>query len=343
MKILLATNDATFNVSLAAAYRSTRHELHVGTAELALKQAEFDTIHLHWPEELVAWTTPPNPHFARHALELLDWWRERSQLVCTVHNLVPHASGPHDEASRHFYGQFYARMHRIGHFSHSSLEAVKAKYPESRTAEHVVHGMNLFEDLRQHSVGRAAARSALGIAEGTFAVATLGAIRSWRELALLAAATSRTGIRNLRVLHRARGGISSHPLKRFVQNLQLRRWRSRAQVDSAPGFLTDAQMTHLVEAADAVFVPRLKNELNSGIPPLAMTFGTPIVAPDCGVFRETLLREANGLYAVGDPGEAARELERVARMDAAGARSANLAHTAGWGWASAIHRLIPGL
>lgn len=343
MKILLATNDATFNVSLAAAYRQTRHELHVGTAELALKQAEFDVIHLHWPEELVAWTTPPNPHFARSAIELLDWWRERSRLVCTVHNLAPHAADPDDDASRHFYGQFYARMHRIGHFSQSSLQAVQAMYPESRAVENVVHGMNLFEDLRQHSIGREAARATLGIGKDKFAVATLGSIRSWRELSLLMAATGKSRISNLQVVHRARGGISNRPLKRLVQNTMLRRWHGRVRIDSAPGFLTDAQMTHLVEAVDAVFVPRLKNELNSGILPLAMTFGTPVVAPACGVFQETLLPAANALYSVGDPVSAAHALEQVARLDPAEARRANLEHTENWGWTSAIPRLISNI
>ena len=66
------------------------------------------------------------------------------------------------------------------------------------------------------------------------------------------------------------------------------------------GYIADADVTALFEAAGAVLIPRLGRHLNSGIVSLAVSLGTPIVAPRYGAYLEHLGLTPNALYKPGD-------------------------------------------
>ena len=118
LKILVATEDLTFSVSLSHAYKALGHEVSAGLPELYLGLRDFDLIHFHWPEELTGWAMPPSTRAVRRVLDRIDALKPQTKMVCTVHNLLPHADrGGESEA---LYTAFYARMDVIGHFSESS-------------------------------------------------------------------------------------------------------------------------------------------------------------------------------------------------------------------------------
>jgi glycosyltransferase involved in cell wall biosynthesis len=337
MKILVATEDLTFSVALSHAYKAMGHEVSAGLPELYLGLRDFDLIHFHWPEELTQWEVPPLKPLVERLLARLGGLTPTTKFVCTVHNLLPHAdAGP---VSWDYYNRFYARMDRIGHFSQSSLDAVRAKFPDIPADKHVVHGMNSFANLRAYAVGREAAREKLGVPAKARVAATVGQIRSMDELKLLADAMAKTDVHLLRVFRPP----SVQSLADRARRKLLMQSFDKRPITRLEGFLEDDQLVSVCEAADIIVIPRMENQLNSGVLPLALTFGTGIVAPDCGVFREMLSGSMNELYAPGDAGAMAAAISRLAAKDPDAVRAANRVLAADWDWSKAAARLLAAL
>ncbi len=336
MNILVATEDLTFSVSLSHAYRAAGHEVSAGLPELYLGLRAFDLIHFHWPEELTQWQVPPLRPLVERLFARLDALKPATKMICTVHNLLPHADdGP---VSWDYYQRFYQRMDRIGHFSQSSLDAVRATFPDLSADKHFIHGMNNFSNLQVYATGQSAARKALGIPANALVVGAVGQMRSIDELGLLANALTRSNIQNLHVLRAFRPpSVNSFSdrlrRKRLMQSLE------RKAVTKLEGYLEDRELVAVCEAADIIVIPRMENQLNSGVLPLAMTLGTGIVAPDCGVFRETLAESMNELYVPGNPASVADAIGRLAAKSPADVRRSNLALSADWGWPGGVERI----
>lgn len=337
MKILVATEDLTFSVSLSHAYKALGHDVSAGLPELHLGLRDFDLIHFHWPEELTQWEVPPLRPLAERLFARLDALAATTKFVCTVHNLLPHADG--GPVSWDYYNRFYNWMDRIGHFSQSSLEAVRAKFPDVAAENHVVHGMNDFANLKAIVTGRAAARALLGIPDDARVAATVGQIRSMDELKLLADAMAKTDVHLIRAFRPPSiSGIADRARRKMLMQSFDRRPITRLE-----GFLEDDQLVAVCEAADIIIIPRMENQLNSGVLPLAMTFGTGIVAPDCGVFREMLSGSTNERYAPGDAGAMAKAVNQLAAKNPDDVRAANRTLAADWGWPNAAARLLAAL
>jgi glycosyltransferase involved in cell wall biosynthesis len=337
MKILVATEDLTFSVSLSHAYKAMGHDVSAGLPELYLGLRDFDLIHFHWPEELTQWEVPPLKPLVERLFARLDALAPKTTFVCTVHNLLPHADG--GPVSWDYYNRFYARMDRIGHFSQSSLDAVRAKFPDVPADKHIVHGMNSFANLNAHATGRDTARKTLGVPADARVAATVGQIRSLDELKLLADAMGKTDLHLLRAFRPP--SVSS--LGDRARRKMLMQSFDRRPITRLEGFLEDDQLVAVFEAADITIIPRMENQLNSGVLPLAMTFGTGIVAPDCGVFREMLSGSTNELYAPGDAGAMAGSINRLAAKDPDEVRAANRVLAADWDWSKAAARLLAAL
>ena len=340
MKILVATDDLTFSVSLSHAYKALGHEVSAGLPELYLGLRDFDLIHFHWPEELTGWAMPPSPRAMRRVLDRLDALKPATKMVCTVHNLLPHADrGGESEV---LYTAFYARMDVIGHFSQTSRDAVAARFPDIPGSKHVIHGMQDFANLRGHATGKDAARARFGIAHDATVVAAVGQLRALDELTLLSGAIAKSSLPH-RHLIRAFRPPNVRRFRDRARRKYMMRSFNRWPATVLDGFIDDADLVAVCEAADILLIPRMENHLNSGVLPLAMTFGTGVIAPDCGVFRETLTGSMNELYAVGDSEAMAQALTRLAAKDSAAVRASNLALAADWGWPRGVERILAAL
>lgn len=340
MKVLVATDDLSFNVGLTNEYVRRGCDVHVGIVNLFLKQQSFDLIHCHWPEELTYWCVPPDPDRVARVLDCLDHWRTRSTLVGSVHNLLPHQADQNDQATYRYYDAFLGRMHHIGHFSETSRERVLATFPAIPADRHFVHGMNLFSEMRALSPGRAAARAGLGLEPDRFVVATFGQLRSLAEVELVQAALDAVRGVDPVMLFAGRLPFEWGRRRLILNHMRRRRWLKRHDVRTLDGYLTDADTAAVFEAVDALIVPRFGRHLNSGLMPLAMTFGTPLAAPDYGVYREYLAGSGNALYTPADPAALARAIEQLAGADRDETRRGNLAWSAGWGWPTIVDRIL---
>ena len=335
MRILVATNDLTFNVSLCAAYRAAGHTVHAGLSEFWLAQNDYDLVHFHWPEELCDWNISAASWRRARAMSRIVALKGKTRLVCTVHNELPHAD--QSDAAQAFYAAFYAQMDVIGHFTDHSRATVTARFPLLEAGRHVVHGMNDFRNLRAHASGRDAARRTLGLDEEIFVVGTFGQLRSREELDLFAEATRAVPGK---ILFAARPAPPHSRIQRWQAERSFARWTAQGRVKVLGGYLDDPTAVAVFEACDAIAVVRRGGELNSGIPPLAMTFGTPLAAPDYGVFRETLSGAGNELYEPGNAPALADALRQIAASGSEPRRAQNLAHAARWGWDQAVARLL---
>ena len=340
MRILVATEDLTFSVSLSLAYKAAGHEVSAGLPELYLGLRDFDLIHFHWPEELTQWEVPPLRPLIERLFARLDALKPATRMICTVHNLLPHAD--HGPVSWGYYNNFYRRMDRIGHFSQSSLDAVRAKFPDVPADKHFIHGMNDFLNLQIHSSGQQAARDMLGIPQSLRVVATVGQLRSLDELGLLSDALAKADVSNIHILRAFRPPSISSIGDRMRRKL-LTQSLGRKPNTMLEGFLEDADLVAVCEAADIIIIPRMENQLNSGVLPLAMTFGTGIVAPDCGVFREMLGVSLNELYAPGNADDMAKAIARLAAKNPDEVRKSNLALSTDWGWPHGVARIMTAL
>lgn len=327
-------------MSLSHAYKAAGHDVSAGLSELYLDLRAFDIIHFHWPEELTSWAMPPSPQAMRRVLARIDALKPSTKMVCTVHNLLPHADRGGE--SQALYTAFYERMDVIGHFHESSRAAVAARFPEIAASKHIVHGMQDFADLRIHARGGAAAREQLGLPADMTVVAAVGQLRSVGELALLANAVGQSGLPPFHTLCAFRAPPGGSIVDRARRKLLLRTFDRRPRI-KLDGYLDDAELVAVCEAADIIVIPRLENQLNSGVLPLAMTFGTGIVAPDCGVFREMLAGSMNELYAPGDAGAMATAIGRLAGKDPNAVRASNLDLSADWSWQRGVSRILGAL
>jgi glycosyltransferase involved in cell wall biosynthesis len=329
--VLIATYNSSIFATQADAYRKLGFEVVVGAANLFHSNRRFDLIHLHWPEELVDWKAPGAEAVDR-VLTALDGWSPRSKIVATVHDIPPH-TGWTDEYRRLFRG-IYARTSVVGHFSEPSARRFAAELDCGMAdPHHVVHKPNTFG--HKPFVDREAARASFGLSQSDAAVLVFGAMRSSAEIQLALRAYAKLRNRNKRLLFYGILALQSGLARRaYMARLQAQSLFGRVTVSKSP--IDDSGIPKLFAAADVLLIARLKSQLNSGLLPLALEMGIPIVAPDFGMFRETLSGTPNALYAPGDPRSCAQALAAALRVSRSEVSDANQKIVSDWGWQTAV-------
>ena len=339
MRVLVASNDLTFNPSLVFAYKARGLDVTAGISNFLLRLGNYDIVHLHWPEELVGYDCA---HVGRTAevLEVLDWWAKRAVIIATVHNLLPHSTASMEGPEAWYFKSFYERADLICHFSKHSRACYSETYPDLDRAFHIVHGLNDFAHLLHLARGYAASRNSFGLSLDQPVFSVVGALRKIEELNLVRHAWSFAKMRNASLI------FASYPpwhtmkyVERKVDKLRHRRWVMKSRVRDLGGNIDDATLVRVVEASNAVIIPRSGNHLNSGILPLALTFGTPVVAPDYGVNSEVLNGTANLLYKSGNAHSLASALLRTSGMDVHSTREENLELARAHSWSIILDRI----
>ncbi|MEH2535993.1 glycosyltransferase involved in cell wall biosynthesis [Bradyrhizobium sp. AZCC 1588] len=339
MRVLIASNDLTFNPSLVSAYLERGHEVTTGVSNFALRLGRYDIVHLHWPEELVGFGANCS-HVGRtaSALDLLEWWSERSVIVATVHNLIPHATERTDGPEARYFEAFYKKVDLICHFSNHSRLRYSQVYPTLNSCVHVVHGLNNFSHLKVFSKGVDLARDRLKLERARPVLSVVGAMRKVEELRLLRTAWSLANHRGATLilateLPWGRMRLGRRLLEKAGYHLWFRRLDNVLDVG---GNVDDETLVSLVEASNAVIILRSGEHLNSGLLPLALTFGTPLVAPAYGINEETLRGTRNQLYRPGDARSLGAAISRSLDTNLEDARVENLVLSQGFGWSSIL-------
>lgn len=344
MRLLMCSNDITFSPALSQAYDRRGVDVTAGIPNLFLKLKNFDVVHFHWPEELVGFHgASSDPAKTEPVLRLIDWWRERATLVATVHNLIPHSAKLNGPDAR-YYTAFYERMDLICHFSEYSRQRFGEVYPGIDASRQVVHGLNLFDHLRPLSRGRAAARASLGLPQEARIFVLAGAVRQYKEMVLIEKAWRRAAQPgDLLLIATQLPWAGQKGIRRIVKQAIFAARLSGKPVECYNRTLSEEELVWVVEAADALLIPRYGNHLNSGLLPLSLTFGTAVIAPDYGIYRETVPLPANALYEPGNPEALAKAIRAQAAKNSADVTAANLAACGAFGWDNILERVWPAL
>lgn len=271
-------------------------------------KCSWDVVHFQWPEAAFGWKKPGRRALARLESEL-ERRQRRSAIVTTVHNLYP--SPAFEEMGEPALEVVYSRTDAFVHLGQASLEAFKERYAGKEwleKADHYVipHGdYSYYATLEQDR----SILNGLDLPRGCPLVLVFGGLRTVEEEALARQTFYAADYKNARLLFAGSPTRSAIPKEILRGKLD----RPDGRIIRMHKRIADEQVPVLFKAASVVFVPRV-GRLNSGVVPLAFTFGVPVVAPDEGVLGE-MVREAGGfLYSPADLADAARQLRRALSM-----------------------------
>lgn len=336
-RVLIPSDNRDFVVYLAEAYREAGWDVVVGAANFDLAGGSFDLVHFQWPEELAGWKDPSDSRLAEVSARL-DQWRQRAKLVLTAHNLRPHRNGA-ATSYRQLYDAFYERVHVVAHFTVASRDEVTKEYPLAANARHVVTGYFNLDRLLRRERDPIGARQKLNIPANAFVILVFGGLREWAEVELIKGAFDAASIPAKQLLMSGRYDESGPAWRQRWRRWTWSRWLRSRNAVVVPGFIPDAEVQRVVEAADAVLIPRLR-AMNSGLPALGASFGKIIIAPRCGSYPELLAGTQHPIYEPGDASSLARALESASRLDRAAIASDCRRLVDSWQWSGIIKAIV---
>ncbi len=334
-------NDANDYVRLLAeAYQDAGHKVMLGIQNFLFTNVVPDIVHVHWPEAIYRWRfkLPFTDQSVRQIAQRLSWYKGMgSKVVYTAHNLLPHE--PVDLAfEREVYDVVTANADVIAHHGAASIKLIAKAGCNARHCV-VPHGPYEAEDRSWHQ-----ARRRYGLPDDKWVILNFGRQRHNKGGGFIGRvfdASNWSGSRLFTIGPRAggRGGLarravvlaSSLAKERTVGLLDKPRRRTTIMRNFASSEIPD-----IMAATDIVFLGHQAG-INSGIIPLAISYGKPLVYPDIGNFRE----QADGWewaqgYEGGNQASAVeavlRQRERLADHEPGGTKLDNAVWLANNSW-----------
>jgi hypothetical protein len=316
MRILVAENpsDNGYIESLILAYQRAGHSVICGPGNFYFSNDVPDVLHIQWPESLYKWFKVPSiDELDYYSLirERLIWYKDRgSTIVHTIHNLQPHDSKlTHDED---IYRLVMEYSDVLVHHCEKSVELVGERHPDSRNKINLVcaHG-----DYLNHyrEVDKAAARLKYGISSEKFVVLNFGKQRPYKNDGFINAVFRGLGGGNAFLVI---AGYFEIPSRRLLTRLYYRarnlvrtRFNHRNKLYLYRQFPV-SEIPQILGMTDIVFIAQ-QHALNSGLLPLAATYGKPVVCPDTGCFRSAVEGWVYETYSPGDLEDARRAINAV--------------------------------
>ena len=278
-----------------------------GKFRLAQTHRQWDIVHFHWPELLMADRGIEPAALMWLESKLASLKEAGSRLVMTVHNAGPHYVS--DSRYDQLYRMMMAAMDGYIHLGPASESVIRQLYPaEVGDKPHAVipHGHYA---VYGEMLSKPAARKQVGLPEKPTAL-VLGSLRDPEEYKLCLefakglAASGRQLVFSGKLWYR-NSGFSRLPKPLVSIADQVRpKWHEwvlgrQESVVLRSGPVAYDQMRFLVSAADVVLIPRLKT-LNSGTLPLGFTYGAVVLGPDTGNVGQLLRTNGNPAFAVNE-------------------------------------------
>jgi hypothetical protein len=275
-------------------------------------RGEFDLIHLHFPEYLTypiqdAYTNGLTAAVIDETEKRLRFWADRARLIVTRHVLLPH-DALKDPMWEKMYEMFYRYVDGVVHFAPASIVEFRERYRDSvpfheREPLHAVIPHHNYASLPNH-ISREEARAALGIAAKSSVMLVFGAIRNFEERDLILRTFRGLDTpRKILLVSRWReklAKVSWIRLKYWLRDLNRLYYRLHPRYFFNYGFVEEADTQRYLNAADVLFIPRLR-VLNSGNITLGMTFGRVVVGPDSWDVGELLRETGNPVFDPDKP------------------------------------------
>jgi len=195
-------------------------------------------------------------------------------------------------------------------------EKVALRPVEGDGPEHAIVPHHNYTSLPNH-VSRSEARRRLGIAANSRVMLVFGAIRNDEERDLILKTFQ--GLKQKRKVllvskwRETLAKVSWIRLKYWLRDLNRLYYRLHPSYKFNYGFVEEEDTQLYLNAADVLFIPRLK-VLNSGNITLGMTFGKVVVGPDSWDVGELLRETGNPVFDPEHPETAAAAVDRAFQL-----------------------------
>jgi glycosyltransferase involved in cell wall biosynthesis len=248
---------------------------------LHLKREKYDLVWTQWPE------------MDAYSRSLWAWARLIGiRLVHTVHNVVPHEETPEDIRR---YGEVYEAARFLLVHSDQAAKELRDHFPKANgKIMKSLHGM--YSAYPRRPEVRDETRRRLDLMPDDKVVLFCGGIRPYKNIDSVLHAFTSPELSGFRLVISGKesgypdldGGDPLGRTRRITEELSI-----TSQVRFMPGFLSNEEMSTLLEAADIFVLPYLKS-YGSGQLLLGITFGKYIVATNTGGAAEYLAYYSKG-------------------------------------------------
>ncbi len=263
-----------------------------------------------------------HPWFAPATWTLLRLVAARGiPITVLCHNLLPHEPVA---AAQVAVRTALARADRIIVHGRSEAETARSWWPGAEVA---VHPHPPYHGLAGSPLGRAEARSRLGLPPGGQLILFFGYVRAYKGLGDLVEAMAGV-VQAVPSARLVAAGEFYEPVERYEE--QVRRLGIEQNVLLRNGYVPNADVGAWLRAADLVALP-YREATGSGILPLARAAGVPVVSTRVGDLPDLMQEGRDGLLVPPrDAGELARAITRLLTRPPDRPAIARAARRQGW-------------
>lgn len=201
-----------------------------------------------------------------------------SKVVWTAHNAGPHEC-PHPEAAKRFMSKWTGFVDGVIFLSEASKSEVIAKYAELSILPNAVIPHGHYKDVLKGGIEQKLARKDAGLPEQGLVIASIGAVRRYKNLPLLVKAFLAVAQSTDCLL--VAGAYGEDALRQDIEAAAA----GDARVHLRFGLLSELEMESLHSAADLLVSP-YSQILNSGSAFYALSCSRPFLGPRLGSLPE---------------------------------------------------------
>ncbi|HVK91314.1 MAG TPA: hypothetical protein VM468_07930 [Mycoplana sp.] len=272
-----------------------------GPVHLLHGSYDWDVVHIQWPEALLGWKDERDVGVDDIDAALARLAR-RALIVHTVHN--NNAKEELGEVGARLFESVFRHTDVFIHLGKRSRNWFCREYaaaPWSTNARHVVIPHGNYDVYRRFK----GPEKSLDSSSKQKRLLVFGELRTTEEEALAREAFVLAGVPRSRL-------VFAGPLSRngFPAAIRAGLQNPGGKVTRLHKRIEDRFVAPMFESCRAVFIPRA-GRLNSGVVPLAFTFGLPVVAPDEGVIGEMSRKFGKMVYTPGDRESAAAAIRKA--------------------------------
>lgn len=249
--------------------------------------SDCELLHLDWPHD---WYNGRN--FALQTLKTVMYRGglkslRKKPVIWTAHNLVAHDSS-NSQREQKLIQLLINECRGIMVMSDTARDELYQHYkvPSHTEVRKIYHGHYI--DCYKNEVSREEARKRLNIDQKAFVYLAIGSIQPYKGHRDLIDSFSSTA-KSEDILLIAGGG-NQHFLKQIEDHASMQQSKTKGTIRLIPNFVPDNEFQYFFNAADVSVFP-FRKVLNSGSVMLAMSFGSPIIAPRLGSIPEVVIPE----------------------------------------------------
>lgn len=266
--------ENSFNTRLSSATSSdecTVEEFSVRASFLA----EFDVLHIHWPDALLKHASPLTQSARLAVLTVLLFWVRvvrRAPVVWTVHNLAPHNGASAWAVHWLRLVLALAVSHQIHLTRATATELARVSPRLARQPFTVIPHGTYDGELPPPAPS---ARQRRGLAAHDYVIGFLGTVTPYKGADRLAAVFAGWNRPEARLI--IAGGCADDELRSAISEQAA----GDVRISTRFGWLGHDELAELLDVCDLVAFP-YQRVLNSGSVMLALTAGKPVLAPRLG-------------------------------------------------------------